>query len=301
MTLVQSEPKSIKIWTTEIKRIMMRPNGTEKQIRPVWPTPRPTITSFNYANKTLSTPQSTYWDENTITFSKDGTKLYFAWENKNVVYQWTLSTPRDITTATYDNKNKATWVNVTTSIMFSEDGTIMWIGWGWYTAYIYKYTLSTAWDVSTATYVWDTTWKSNVSFYGCTWMCMSIDGQYMFVLSRENNWIRRYTMVTPYDITTLQGWAWEYQQVSISAYSHTVQLNPQWTQLFYYARTDKKIHICSLSTPFDLTTFTEVSQYTVSTPNTIDITEIHIDNWWNSMYLWWWQLNNIYQYNTVTS
>lgn len=36
MTLVQTEPKSIKIWTADIKRITMRPNGTEKQIRPAW-------------------------------------------------------------------------------------------------------------------------------------------------------------------------------------------------------------------------------------------------------------------------
>ena len=39
MTLVQTEPKSIKIWTTNIKRVTMRPNGTEKQIRPAWWTP----------------------------------------------------------------------------------------------------------------------------------------------------------------------------------------------------------------------------------------------------------------------
>jgi hypothetical protein len=36
MTLVQTEPKSIKIWTTDIKRETIRPNGTEKQIRPAW-------------------------------------------------------------------------------------------------------------------------------------------------------------------------------------------------------------------------------------------------------------------------
>lgn len=37
MTLVQTELKSMKIWTTDIKRVTIRPNGTEKQIRPAWP------------------------------------------------------------------------------------------------------------------------------------------------------------------------------------------------------------------------------------------------------------------------
>lgn len=36
MTLVQTEPKSIKIWSTAVKRVTMWPNGTEKQIRPGW-------------------------------------------------------------------------------------------------------------------------------------------------------------------------------------------------------------------------------------------------------------------------
>lgn len=36
MTIVQTEPKSIKIWSTAVKKVTIWPNGTEKQIRPAW-------------------------------------------------------------------------------------------------------------------------------------------------------------------------------------------------------------------------------------------------------------------------
>lgn len=260
---------------------------------------RDTITWFSYASKTLSTPSNVYGDQNVIAFGNDGTKLYIAWEDTNTVYQWTLSTAWDISTGTYDNKDMATGLNVTTSITFSADWLTMWVWWGRPTAYLYKYELSTAWDVSTANYVWDSTWKSNVWFANCTWIYMSVDGNYVFALSRENYWIRRYTMSTPFDITTMD--SLDYQSYTTTGYNHSIQLNPQWTQLFYIDRTNRKIHICDLSTPFDLTTLVETSQYSVPTPSDNNITEIHIDNWWNSMYLWWYELDYIYQYDTITS
>jgi hypothetical protein len=253
---------------------------------------RPTITGFSYDNALSS---YTWWDVNWMTWKPDGTKFYITWEQNNTVYQYSVSTPRDVTTATYDNKNVATTLNVSNSIIFSDDGLTMWIGWSWGTWYVYKWTLSTAWDVSTASYSWDT---SNISFDQCTGYWMANNWQYLFVLSRWNRWIRRYTMLTPYDITTLDATYQEYSNLLDTC--HKVLLNPQWTQLFYYARDYHKIHICALSTAFDLTSLSETSQYTITTPNTNDITSVTIDNSWNSMWIWWYNIGSIYQYTTTT-
>lgn len=267
-----------------------------------WWLERPTITWFTYDSKNWNYTWNTYWDANCITFNPDGTKVYLVGESKNTVFQFSLGTAWDITTATYDNKSKATGLNVSNSAIFSDDGLTMWIGGWWNTGYVYKYTLSTAWDVSTASYVWDTTWKSNVSFFECTWYWIANDWQYLFMLSRWSKYIRRYTMTTPYDITTLQGNSGQYQEYSISVEAHKVFLNPQWTQLFYYGRQEKKIHICALSTPFDLTTISETSQWSVTNPsNTTNITAVTIDNNWSKMYLWWYNIGWIYQYTTTTS
>lgn len=68
MTLVQIEPKAIKIWTTDIKRITIRPNGTEKQIRPAWWTPDPSRTIFYYDFEDSSNRLAdTSWNGNNAT------------------------------------------------------------------------------------------------------------------------------------------------------------------------------------------------------------------------------------------
>ena len=77
--------------------------------------------------------------------------MYVIGAQKEIVYQYTLSTPWDVTTAT-----KTTVSDDFTSdesdprnVQFNSDGTIMYIG-GSNGDEINKYTLSTAYDVSTA-------------------------------------------------------------------------------------------------------------------------------------------------------
>ena len=86
-----------------------------------------------------------------LAFKPDGTRMYVIGAQKEIVYQYTLSTPWDVTTAT-----KTTVSDDFTSdesdprnIQFNSDGTIMYIG-GSNGDEINKYTLSTAYDVSTA-------------------------------------------------------------------------------------------------------------------------------------------------------
>jgi hypothetical protein len=267
---------------------------------------RPTITGFSYANKNWNYNQSTYWDANAITFKPDGTKVYIVWEIKNTVYQFSLSTPRDITTATYDNKSKSlsAQIPISESIIFSEDGLTMRLGgndwWSTNTARVWKYTLSTAWDVSTATYA---NVLSNLSFTKVVSFKIYNNWQYLYVLAREDKKIFRYTMTTPYDITTLQWSSWQYQEFSISniVYGHEVILNPQWTQMFVLGRDAKKIYLYTLSTAWDITTATQTWSYSISTPNSSNITSMCIDNNWESMYLWWYNIWWIYQYTTTTA
>ena len=85
-----------------------------------------------------------------FAFKDDGTKMYFLTNVASTVYQFSLSTPWDITTATYDSLS----VNVSAqgvgySIKFKPDGTKMFV---LQDGTVYQYSLSTAWNVSTATY-----------------------------------------------------------------------------------------------------------------------------------------------------
>lgn len=260
-----------------------------------------TITWFSYDNKTLSVPQSTYGDVNGMVFSADGTKFYMTWEAKNTVYQFSLSTAWDISTGSYDNKSKSVvsqTSNVTASIIFSDDGTTMYIWWWWATWYLFQYTLSTAWDVSTASY--DSV-QSNISFNETVSYKIYNNWTYVYSLDRSNRTIYRYTMATPQDITSL----WNQQSFVLPAnwvnnWYHEVVINSQGNQMFVLDRDLKQILIYSLSTAWDITTAILDDTYTIPTPNSSNITSMVIDNGWQNMYLWWWQLNNIYQYSTTT-
>lgn len=144
---------------------------------------RPNLQSYTI---TWSTQKSTFtpseWsDLQGCYISPDGTKMYLLfWSNKRL-YQYSLSTPRNVSTATsvrYITVTRPDW------LYFSPDWTYMFIGtenpWA-----IYRYTLSTAWDISTATQdqtysigSWSGTMSTNITItddgnHLCYWSLIS--------------------------------------------------------------------------------------------------------------------------------
>ena len=78
-----------------------------------------------------------------FTFKADGTKMYVT-NNTSVLYQYTLSTAWDVTTASYDSVSAS--VGFIGSPAFNSTGTIMY---GATAKTILQYNLSTAWTLST--------------------------------------------------------------------------------------------------------------------------------------------------------
>lgn len=90
-------------------------------------------------------------------FKPDGEKMYLSgWANDNV-NEYNLSSAWDISTAVYSQAfNLSTQDGIMIDIEFNSDGTEM-FALGFNSDTIYRYNLSTAWDISTASY-------SSVSF-----------------------------------------------------------------------------------------------------------------------------------------
>ena len=88
-----------------------------------------------------------------LTFNPEGTKMYIIGAQREVVYQYPLSTPWDVTTfgSKTDSPDLTSDENDPRNIQFNSDGTIMYIG-GSGGDEINKYTLTTAYDVSTASH-----------------------------------------------------------------------------------------------------------------------------------------------------
>ena len=88
-----------------------------------------------------------------LYFKSDGTKFWFVGLSSDIVYQYSLGTPWNLSTASYDSKSFSVGSQESNpnDIFFSSNGKQMWVV-GTTNDTVYEYDLSTEWDVSTASY-----------------------------------------------------------------------------------------------------------------------------------------------------
>ena len=136
-----------------------------------------------------------------IFFRADGLKMYIVGQTNDTVYQYALTTPWDISTASYESISfsVAAQDGGPGSIFFKPNGLTMFVV-GNATDAVYQYALSTAWNVSTATFTQSfstagqETIPNDLSFTG--------DGSRMFVIGQSGDDVTVYNLTTPWDIST---------------------------------------------------------------------------------------------------
>ena len=164
---------------------------------------------------------STAWDLNTATydtvsfsvtsestavgdlfFSTDGTKMYVLGQVPADVFQYTLSTAWDLSTASYDTVSLDVSTEATSplGLFFKPDGTKMYVMDNT-TDDVFQYTLSTAWDLSTASYdtVSFSTTTQDTSPLG---FAFSVDGTKMYLSGSDNDSVYQYSLSTAWDLST---------------------------------------------------------------------------------------------------
>ena len=147
------------------------------------------------------------WTPVAMYFKPDGTKMYISGQ-RGRIFQYSLSIAWDMSTASYDSINYNTYPGQTIypyGIHFKSDGSKMYImGNDYSNGYkgaIYQYSLSTPWDVSTASYE-----KSfDVSSQGSGDWYYDIDSNSdgdLFHVVDDNGYVYQYSLPTPWDIGT---------------------------------------------------------------------------------------------------
>jgi len=88
-----------------------------------------------------------------LTFGKDGERLYIVGSTNNKIFQYNLSTPYDITTASYASKSLSIGGQDTVphGLDISEDGSKIYMV-GNANDRVYEYDLSTAWELDSGSY-----------------------------------------------------------------------------------------------------------------------------------------------------
>ncbi len=97
---------------------------------------------------------SVYTDPYSLAFSTDGTKLYLGGEQK-VVVQYDCSVAWNLSTCVNSNKNKTISLSAF-GLDFSDDGGAFYVISSIEGGQLAQWNMSTAWDVSTATFTWNT-------------------------------------------------------------------------------------------------------------------------------------------------
>jgi sugar lactone lactonase YvrE len=186
-----------------------------------------------------------------MAFSSDGTKMFIMGENSDDVDQYSLSTAWDLSTASYDSVsfNVGSQEAFGIGIAFSSDGTKMYLV-GILSDTVYQYSLSTAWDLSSASYA---SKSFNVSSQDTNPYNLQFNatGTKMYLVGNTNSSIYQYTLSTAWDISTTS-----YDSVSFSTSSQTtagsaIAFNLDGSKIFLCAFVGTVFQY-SLSTAYDL-------------------------------------------------
>ena len=143
---------------------------------------------------------------NSVTFDATGTKLFIAEENNARIFEYSLTTPFDVSTGSLiGNYTVSGQLNEPQDLVFSSDGLNMFILGN---SRIFEYALPNPYDVDNRTYAGDGE-RYNISsrHEAAEGMAFRPDGKKMFVVGRNNTRTRRdyvseYRLAIPYDVST---------------------------------------------------------------------------------------------------
>jgi DNA-binding beta-propeller fold protein YncE len=241
---------------------------------------------------------STAWDVSTSTYSQnfsfaaqetnprgiyfkdDGTKMYISGVGSNAVNEYNLSTAWDVTTASYSqNFSVLTQENNNRGLFFKSDGTKMYLS-GTTGDAVYEYNLSTAWDVSSATY------NQNFSVANEEATVQDVflkpDGTRMFITGQATEAVYAYNLSTAYDVSTASIVVPEANLFNLSEFSYTrtfsvsaqqtvplgLTFKDDGTKMYIIGSTNDDIDEYNLSTAWNISTATYSQTFSVATQDT---------------------------------
>ena len=137
-----------------------------------------------------------------VYFKPDGTKMYVSGDANDSVYQYTLSTAWDVSTASYDSISLSVSPQTTAlnDVHFKPDGTSVFIVESANDS-VYQYTLSTPWNLSTASYA-SKSFSVATQDGGPSGLYFKDDGLSFYVCGYASDAVYEYTLGTAWDVST---------------------------------------------------------------------------------------------------
>jgi hypothetical protein len=232
-----------------------------------------------------------------VEFSSDGTKMFMLGSANDAVFQYSLSTAWDASTASYDSVSLSVSGQDTQpfGIAFSSDGTKMFMV-GIATDAVYQYSLSTAWNLSTASY-------DSVSFSVSqdtqpTALAFKTDGTKMYVVGTAIDRLFQYSLSTAWDLSTASYDSVNLYLASQDGNVYDIAFSSDGTRMLLLGNNSDAVFQYALSTAWNLSTasydsvsFSVASQESQPTGMTFsaDGTKMYVCGFTN---------DTVYQYST---
>ena len=199
------------------------------------------VSTMSYTNTSYNT-NSFEPIPGTVAWSDDGTKLYVQGYNSDKVHRLSASTAYDISTLSLDNVDFSllSQDNGMYSASMWDSGTRMYAG-GYANDKIYQYDLSTAYDMTSATY---TNKSFNTSSQTTTPYAMAFnsDGTKMYVLGQTQDAIFQYDLSTAWDVTTASYSNKSFSVASQESSPRFMRLSKDGTKLWVGGSSSDKIY-----------------------------------------------------------
>lgn len=167
-----------------------------------------------------------------MCFSPDGYNLYMVDRGTDKVHQYSLTTAYDLSTASFANKefSVGSQEGFASEVRFNNTGTRMFVV-GWSSDYVYQYDLTTAYDVSTASY--DNVRFSVSSQEGyAQGMHFNNDGTKMYIIGTSADDIFQYDLTTGFDLSTASYNNIKSPGTSVAYNPHGIYVNNDGTKFF---------------------------------------------------------------------
>ena len=208
-----------------------------------------------------------------LTFNNDGTKMYAlkSANTNSVVIEFILSTAYDISTAT-ENQTKNIYVDgslIATQVVFNNDGTKMFIVNHGNQKEIDYWSLTTAFDISTATH--DGAFPISGQEKRANSVAFNNDGTRMFVVGAgggSQHRIHEYSLAKPFDLSSTVTHLNTEDLSSSHNYLDGITFKDDGTKMFIISGVDDEISQFKLTTPYDVSTLSLEGIFDVSSYDT---------------------------------
>jgi len=193
-------------------------------------------TAWDASTASYSTKSFDYSSEETqltgIAFKSDGTKMYITGYTGDDINEYNLNPAWDVSTASY-SQNYSFQSSETSSpqdLYFKPDGTSFYIS-----AYnsnasaktVFQYNLSSAWDVSTASY--SNNYVNVLEFQG---LAFNANGTSFYVVGHTNDTVYEYNLTTAWDVSTASASGQTFNVSSQDTFPNGIDFKSDGTKMF---------------------------------------------------------------------